>query len=206
MPKTVTCMQKARGADPQRGQSRATLLLAAALLLALAVCLLSAGAVSADVKPAAPAPSTDTDRIRITSAKLVIDNTAKYAEFTGNVQATQGNTTIWADRLKVIYTGEPAQGSPPVGDPGQQEIKEIEAEGNVKINFDDKVAVTDKAVYSSETGVLVLSGANSKVTSDKNSVTGDKIVYNRNNGLARVESSSKKGVEAIIYPKGKGIK
>ena len=48
---------------------------------------------------------------------------------------------------------------------GEDAIEKIVAKGNVKIRYENKVAVTEEAVYITKTKVLMLSGDNSKFTS-----------------------------------------
>ena len=43
----------------------------------------------------------DESKIHITADSLTADNNARFAEFTGNVHATQGTSVIQADRLKI---------------------------------------------------------------------------------------------------------
>jgi lipopolysaccharide export system protein LptA len=58
----------------------------------------------ADEKPQdTDARSLSEDRkIHITADKLISDNDADYAEFIGNVRATQEDTVITADSLKIF--------------------------------------------------------------------------------------------------------
>jgi lipopolysaccharide export system protein LptA len=142
------------------------------------------------------------DRIHVVSDRLITDTEAKTAEFIGNVRATQGDTVIVGDRLKVYY--ESADEKQNKGEENAT-IRKIIASGNVTIQMDDKVAVSEQAVYLTESGILVLSGANSKITSENNSVSGDKITLYREEDRMEVEGSSKERVEAIFYPKDKGL-
>lgn len=160
----------------------------------------------ADEKPQdTDARSLSEDRkIHITADKLISDNDADYAEFIGNVRATQEDTVITADRLKIFVKKNPGnKGAPGVG---TESINKIIASGNVKINFDNKVAVTPQAVYNTETGVLVLSGDNSRIVSGKDSISGEKITIYRTTGRITVESGGEKRVEAVFYSGEKGLK
>jgi lipopolysaccharide export system protein LptA len=142
-------------------------------------------------------------KIYITADKLIADSEAKWAEFIGNVRAVQEDTVITADRLKIFYKKVEANNKNLTSDEGS--IEKIISSGNVKINFDDKVAVAEHAVYTSETGVLVLTGPNSKVTSGTNFVSGEKITIYRAEDRMTVESGNEKRVEAVFYSKEKGI-
>ena len=142
-------------------------------------------------------------KIHITADKLISDNEVDYAEFIGNVRATQEDTVITADRLKIFVKKNPDNKSPGVG---TESINKIIASGNVKINFDNRVAVTPQAVYNTKTGVLVLSGDNSRIISGKNSISGEKITLYRTTGRITVESGEEKRVEAVFYSGEKGLK
>ena len=142
-------------------------------------------------------------KIYITADKLIAESEAKYAEFIGNVRAVQEDTVITADRLKIFYKKVEDNNKNLTSDEGS--IEKIVSSGNVIINFDDKVAVAEHAVYTSETGVLVLTGPNSKVTSGTNFVSGEKITLYRAEDRMTVESGNKKRVEAVFYSKEKGM-
>jgi len=143
-------------------------------------------------------------KIHITADKLISDNNTNYAEFIGNVRATQEETVITADKLKIFLKKNPQNKESPTV--GTESINKIIASGNVKINFDNKVAVTPHAVYNTETEVLVLSGNNSRIISGNNSISGEKITLYRTTGRITVESSGEKRVEAVFYSGEKGLK
>jgi len=181
------------------------------LLFFAAAFMLVAGLVAtpsgyADEKPR----DTDTrniakeQKIHITADKLISDSNADYAEFIGNVRATQEDTVITADKLKIFFKKIPHDKKKPAV--GEEAINKIVASGNVKIKFDNRVAVTRQAVYNTETGVLVLSGNNSRIVSGNNSISGEKITIYRTTGHINVESSDEKRVEAVFYSGEKDLK
>jgi lipopolysaccharide export system protein LptA len=142
--------------------------------------------------------------IHITSDKLISDNKAGYAEFIGNVKATQDDTVITSDRLKIYYKKNIANKGPL--SVSEESIHKIVAKGNVEIKFDNRVATAQQAIYNTETMVLVLSGNNSKIISKNESISGEKITFYRIDGRINVESGNKKRVEAVFYSGQKGIK
>ncbi len=143
------------------------------------------------------------EKIHITADKLISDHEAKYTEFIGNVRATQRDTVITADKLKIFLKRDMDNKKNSLA--GDESIKKIVANGNVQIKFDNRVAVTQQAVYITETRVLVLSGADSKVISGNNSISGEKITVYRTDGRIQVESGKGERVEAVLYPGEKGI-
>jgi lipopolysaccharide export system protein LptA len=142
--------------------------------------------------------------IHITSDRLISDNKAGYAEFIGHVKAIQGDTVITSDKLKIFFKKNIAdKGSLSLN---EESIQKIVANNNVEIKFDNRVATAQQAVYNTETMVLVLSGNNSKVISENDSISGEKITFYRMDGRINVESGNKKQVEAVFYSGQKGIK
>jgi|GEM_PF-1026948 len=143
------------------------------------------------------------NRIHITADRLIAERNSNNAEFIGNVRAVQETTVITSEKLKIFYKNN----SPGIKDnsKGEESIKEIIATGNVKILFDDKIAETQQAVYTTETRILVLNGPDSKVTSGKNIISGSKITFFRDDGRVKVEGSGNKRVEAFFESGGKGL-
>ncbi|MDP2862282.1 MAG: LptA/OstA family protein [Desulfobacterales bacterium] len=142
-------------------------------------------------------------KIHITADRLIAEGNSNNAEFIGNVRAIQETTVITSEKLKIFYKKD----SSGIKDnsKGDESIKEIIATGNVKILFDDKIAETQQAVYTTETRVLVLNGPDSKVTSGKNTISGSKITFFRDDGRVKVEGSGNRRVEAFFESGGKGL-
>jgi len=149
---------------------------------------------------------TDADEpIHIISDQLLIDNAAGEADFIGNVLATQKESVIKSDRLKIFYKKDTIQDGNAAA--GEKSIKKIIATGNVSIHLDNKLAETEEAVYTADTKILILSGENSRITSDNNLISGERIIMYRNDGRIIVESGQNKGrVEAVISSAGNGLK
>lgn len=144
------------------------------------------------------------DKIHVTADRLISDNNAGYAEFIGNVRATQENSVITSDRLKIFYNRN--RSNKETFSVGEESIHKMVATGNVNIKFDDRVAEAQEAVYNTETRILVLTGQNSKIISGNDSISGEKITFYRADGRINVESGNKKRVEAIFFSGEKGLK
>jgi len=140
------------------------------------------------------------NKIHITSDRLESHSESKYAEFIGNVIATQGETIIMTDSLKIYYAGNLEKDDNKDASEDNGAIKKIEATGNVQITFDNRVAVAEQAVYDADNGVLILSGQNTKIVSGKNTISGSQITLYREDGRIRVESDESNRVEGIIFP------
>jgi lipopolysaccharide export system protein LptA len=184
--------------DNPDGPSQPLLLIVGLILLLSLLCL----PVAAAAPSAAGQPDSSGQKIRITADRLVADTKAGSGEFSGNVRAVQGATIITCDRLKILYDQNSAETT--AAKTGAS-IKGIIATGNVIIHFDEKIATTEKAVYSSQTGIFILTGADTRVTSGDNSITGEKITVDRKRDKMTVESNAAKRVNAVIFTGQNGL-
>jgi len=144
------------------------------------------------------------EKIHITADRLTTDTEARWADFIGNVRAIQGTTVLTSDRLKIFYK-QLSKADQEEG-PNEASIERIIANGHVKLKFENRLAVSEQAVYISDTRVLVLTGPNSKITSGNNSVSGQKITLYREDGRIIVEGGTKDRVEAVFYSGESGLK
>lgn len=173
-----------------------------ALLVGVLCTIVSNRTAFSQAQDRSPVKIPQNERIQISADNLTVDNEAKFAEFTGNVKAQQGTNAIRSDSLRIYYKGGIGEKDKKVS--GEDVIERIVATGNVKISFDDKVAVSDEAVYISEKQMLVLSGPSTKVVSGNDSIAGEKITLYRQSGKIDIEGSQKTRVEAVFYPGAKG--
>ena len=157
-----------------------------AMLLGIAV---AAGAQSPSLTPTAP--------IKVSADKLISGNNSDFAEFIGNVHASQDNFSIRSQRLKIYYTTHPGQQKGLAAE--GQSIKKIVATGGVRILADNRTATTERAEYEVDSQILTLSGENSKIVSGKNSITGSKITFYRVENRVRVEGAPTRQVQALYY-------
>lgn len=139
--------------------------------------------------------------IQITANKLLSNAEQKYAEFIGDVKASQENFVITSDSLRIYYEGDLINQSQQPSN--KKMIKKIVAKGDVEIISDEYVAKTDQAEYDVATMIVVLTGENSTITSGKNSITGSKITLYRADGRIEVEGTADKRVNALFYSEGK---
>jgi lipopolysaccharide export system protein LptA len=128
--------------------------------------------------------------LRVTSQQLEADNKNSVIIFSGNVVAKQGKMTIYADSARVYYEKK-EEGN---------EIREIVATGNVKIQEADRLATAQNAVFMNAEQKIVLTGQ-PKVWQGKDMVSGDKITLLLEEDKSFVESGPERRVEVILYPK-----
>jgi lipopolysaccharide transport protein LptA len=135
------------------------------------------------------------NQTHISADKLVTDNGTKSAEFTGNVRATQGDTVITADRLKIFYIADKKKDQQVTG---EEAIQKIIATGTVTIRFGEVLAKTRRAVYTKETRTIVLTGVNSWIGDRKNSVAGSTITLYMDDERISASSGKSQRVKAVF--------
>ncbi len=111
--------------------------------------------------------------IIVKSNKLVASQLENMAEFSGNVKAVQGDTTVNSDILKIWYT--PSSPTETDAVPGSDALDRIEADGNVTITSQGFTATADAAKYSEKDGKLVLTGDQAILESGENRISGASI-------------------------------
>jgi len=137
--------------------------------------------------------------IHINADRLISNIEDGWAEFTGNVCVTRESLIIKSDSLKIYYKKlfkgkiKPAT--------GQELIEKIIATGNVHIKSDELVAISHQAIYTKETGIIILSGHDSKVISKNNSVAGSQIILYMDEERIKVTGDGTKRVEAEFQGK-----
>ncbi len=169
----------------------------------MALLVLGAACVSAASTTAVEetAETSKGEPIRITADKLVTDNQKRTAEFSGDVKAVQQNTIITTDRLTLYYSDQGDESS----SDSANSIERMEANDHVRIEFDNRVAVSNQAVYIIAERKLVLSGPESKVISGQDEISGSKITFYRDSGQVALEGDGKNRVKAIIHSDHKGL-
>jgi len=161
----------------------------------------SAAIAAGESKTAAPDKNTEEQPILIEADQLISNNEEKYAEFIGNVKATQADFTITSDKLRIYYEGD-LLSKEEKAKQNEDTLKKIVATGNVKIRSDQYNADTEKAEYDTQTLMIVLTGENSRVFSGKSSVTGSEIILYRKDGRFKVLGGKKNRVAATIFSGG----
>lgn len=163
--------------------------------------------------------------LHITSSRLEADQTAGVVQFSGQVKAVYGDSTLYSDNLWVYFQTAPpttpGAGAPPagkdsekakapkeagpspLGDLGGEKISRIVARGQVRFVQEDRLATGQEAVYYKDKDELVLTG-NPQIWRGENTVKGERIVFNLKDNKMHVESSPQKRVEAHMYSAAKG--
>ncbi|RJP42998.1 MAG: hypothetical protein C4548_07865 [Desulfobacteraceae bacterium] len=137
--------------------------------------------------------------LRITADRLVSDGKANYILFSGNVTTIYEDTIILSDQMKVYYENM-EQGENRMG---EENIQKIVATGHVSIQFGDRTARCDQAVYTAKTKTIVLTGEDTRIQSGTDYISGKKITIDQNNDRITVDGSQEKRVNAIFAPQQK---
>jgi lipopolysaccharide transport protein LptA len=114
-----------------------------------------------------------TTSVTITADELIGDDATKTAEFVGNVKAVRGKYSLTTDRL-IMYFDSKEKTSEKQNGP-QANIREIVAEGRVRILSDELDARADHAVYNRRAQTLVLTGNNTEVNRNGSRISGARI-------------------------------
>ena len=138
--------------------------------------------------------------IVITAEQLDSDNKAKFAEFIGNVKASQADFVITSDKLRIYYKGELLNSEKEQND--EEMLKKIVATGNVNITSEQFIAKAEKLEYDTASMTIVLIGENSTVINGKNSITGSKIILYQKDGRIKVLGDKNKRIKAEFFTKG----
>lgn len=127
--------------------------------------------------------------IEITADRLFADSGKETVTFEGNVVATQGEVTLFSDRLFAEYSG------------AGKTIEMVTAEGNVRVLHVGKEARAARAVlYNLEQRIVLSGGAD--LVQGENILKGDTVtIYLREN--RSVVTGGRNGrVRAVIHPQG----
>ncbi len=146
-----------------------------------------------EARPAAPLarPSGQDKGAPVTVDADQLENLQKEGliVFTGNVVASQDNSTQYADRMEVYL------------DPAGTKIVRTVSTGNVRIITKDCRTATARRAeyYDAEQRVLLI--GNARVWRDDNVVTGERITLYLAEDRSVVEGGKQERVKAVFYPK-----
>lgn len=162
------------------------------------------------------------DPIKISAESLELDYKGSVLTYSGNVNVTQGDVTLTSDRLAITYDRQAVQRAPAASGPAQSpapapdatlggrrlgadadKIKEVVAEGHVRIRRGDRIAEGRRAVFDQAKQTIVLSEG-AVLHEGPNQVAGDRIIVYLQEERSVVESGSNSRVSAVFYPNARG--
>ena len=114
--------------------------------------------------------------------------------YSGNVEATQGDSKVFADKLTVVCT-RASNGE-------CEEIRQLVAEGNVLYAAGPDVKIRgDRAEYDYASDTITVTGDVISSRGNENFVRGNRIVYNVGEGRVKITGGDNR-VFSLIKPKG----
>jgi lipopolysaccharide export system protein LptA len=139
--------------------------------------------------------------IKINSATLEVRDKDKVATFSGDVHLVQGDTTLRSKTLVVFYD-EGAASKPAAGPQQNQQIKRVEAKGDVMVTQKDQTATGENGIFDMRTNTVTLVG-NVVISRGPNVVKGDTLTVDMNTGDSRIacgKIQERCRVQALIQP------
>ena len=129
--------------------------------------------------------SANAKQIKIVSDRLEIIRAENISVFSGNVYAMEDYLEIWSEKLIITSSKD------------ENDIKEINAHGNVKIVREELSINGDKARYDPIQNELFVYGK-VEVIQNQSTILCDKIIVDLENSSSIMSSNSNKRVEALI--------
>jgi len=150
------------------------LVLACAALLGLSTSVLAQG-----TQVAFGAIQQDTSLpVEVSADELNVDQATGAAVFTGNVVVGQGEMRLSAPRVLVIYREATAG------------IERMEATGGVTLVSGPDAAESQRADYSIDTGLIVMTG-DVLLTQGRSAISSERMTVNLDDGTARMQGQVK---------------
>lgn len=127
--------------------------------------------------------------IEITADRLLADSARETVTFEGHVRASQGELTLFSDRLFAEYSG------------AARTIEKITAEGNVRVIHSGKEGRAERAEFYNQEQRIVLSGGATLVQGG-DSLAGDNVTIDLRENRSVVTGGDGGRVRAVIHPRG----
>ncbi len=121
--------------------------------------------------------------VEVTADNLSVDNASGTAVFTGNVLISQGEMTLSAGKVQVIYRA------------ADQGIAKLEATGGVVLVAGEDAAESQRADYDIDAGTLVMSG-DVLMTQGASALSAQEMTVNLTSGTAQMSGR----VKTILQP------
>jgi lipopolysaccharide export system protein LptA len=115
--------------------------------------------------------------IVVTSDRMEADELGNTVTFIGGVTLKKENMTLTSDHLVVYY------------DAVNKGVREIEAQGNVVVRQEGRVALANKAVYYSKEEKIVLTGE-PRIIENENQLGGERITMFMRSERSVIESGN----------------
>ncbi|WP_181703491.1 LptA/OstA family protein [Chthonobacter albigriseus] len=136
--------------------------------------------------------------INFEAESLEVRDQDAMAIFSGNVVVRQNQTVLKTAKLTVFYErDETAAGAAKPAENQQQQVRRLEAEGDVLVSSGPQTASGNNAVFDTKAQTILVSG-NVVLTQGDNVIRGPRLVINVATGQAKMEGGR---VQMLIEPK-----
>ncbi len=125
--------------------------------------------------------------IEITAEKMISHQKSNKIIFIGNVTAKWGNLTIFSDKM-TVYNSKKGK-----------KLEKIIAQGNVKIEKEERFASGDRAVYIEKEKKIVRTG-NPHAWGKDNEIVATEMIFLVNEDKFVVKGSKGKKIKLTLYP------
>ncbi len=145
---------------------------------------------------------SDDEPIDIAADELELNQEEQVAIFTGNVDAVQGTLNLKSDKLIIYYTQTSDDTGGASGEASDRtSVRQIDAQGNVRLATLTETAGGDWAIYEIEKGEITL-GGKVTLTRGENILQGAKLIVDVETGNSRLLSSQSGGqrVRGLFIP------
>ena len=151
-------------------------------LLVIAAMMLAGAAMAAP----SGGPAHDADKpIDFTADRLDVRRDDHVAAFIGHVEVVQGDLTLNADEVKVVYRETPDD-KKAGGFAGA--VSRIDAQGHVRLASPKESATGDWGVYDVDKRIITLGGA-VVLKRDGNVIRGQRLEFNLDTGRSRIDGA-----------------
>jgi lipopolysaccharide export system protein LptA len=130
-----------------------------------------------------PLSAAEEPPIQIEANHMLSVEKSNSVQFSGDVDAKQGNVRIRCDEMVVYYTQ--AEKITSNAEKKSQQVDKLTCDGNVEVTKDDWLGSSQKMLYVKKVRQVILTGK-AKAWQGQNMVTGDKIVYYLDQGRSEV--------------------
>jgi lipopolysaccharide export system protein LptA len=134
--------------------------------------------------------------IQIAADRMEAKQQERTVLFEGHVTVQQDDMTLTSNKLKVVALAADSKGNP---EALTDKIDYIEAEGDVKVTQQDKLATSERAVFYQQEQKIVLYG-HPVVNQGKNKIEGSLITIYLQQGRSIVEGGKDVPVKALLFP------
>jgi lipopolysaccharide export system protein LptA len=148
----------------------------------------------------------------ITASSMSYSHQKTTVVFSGDVQVVRSNFRLWCRTLTVHLRSEAASSlnaeGPESAASGQdrelsQQFKKIVAEGDVRLEMDDREATGDRAVYEAASETLTLLG-DVVLSQGQNRIQGQKVTFYLRENKTEIAGGDKDQVKALFFPSDEG--